>query len=823
MDINWTEIKEEIKRDIGNVFQINNPSYPDIDKGIALFQKVIYSKAGNFKLGGLHRTFPVALHEAYTTKVGQLGPLRIIADSLEPYFKKIGLIANLDTSSSILTKQLMALLKLLQLNTALTNQTHGQYPQLTESELGNYKGQAEYLEFICCAYLTRNKVHEAPDWNRKAVIEKLTNLLVVFIYAALKYQSAIDATDDITPQTKVSDKIGDDQKYLYYFISFGSTTNRIRNQVVNSYILNNLQEKGELQLEEIQMSTNKFFSVDMNNNYYQTLLQKSVQDGQLEYIKDQKKFKLSSAEKNRIISVQKNFEENKKIFFLFLEDIANKYGIINSVTKLFDNLQTFIESNYNIDVAEAYDKGLEIDKDENQAYHNFINFLQSLIPDKPTATNLCKDLLELSKDSDFLLRMCASKAFANLTNPDRFEQYIHQQERVVYLDTQIILFVLCLNYVPNASYDNVYYQTAEELIQLTQKNKNIKLKVSRLYLQEVAYQLKLALLLIPFEDLGQGKLSSNVFYQFYWHLKENDKLDEQDESFGDFMYSWFNLLEEDAYDTRFHSIAYSNLYDFLSGPDLNIEVETLPQYDNKPEAVEVLHKVLENENFRFRPKNAIDNDSVMICHLTNPDIHVIEPFFLTWDKIFTKFRKEYITKYKRSNTISFHLFNPARFLNHYSLLTLKINPKSITDDFISLMDSNNIHEKTQTIWDSVNRFLNIDNINSQKRKKYIVKIKELFEQELDYTIDDLGDIEKTQKVLQPFEEIMSSINDYFSYSSSFSLNQYRSLLLSEDYFDKVSKLIFTTVAAESNNSDINSKLEKLVKEYIELNKPPTTL
>lgn len=447
--------------------------------------------------------------------------------------------------------------------------------------------------------------------------------------------------------------------------------------------------------------------------------------------------------------------------------------------------------------------------------------MQTLVPDKHTATNLCKDLLELSKDSDFLLRMCASKAFANLTNPDRFEQYIHHQERIVYLDTQIILFILCLNYVPDASYENIYYQTAEELIQLTQKNKNIKLRVSRLYLQEVAYQLKLALLLIPFENIGHGKLSSNVFYQFYWHLKENNKLDESDKSFGDFMYSWFNLFEEDAYDTKFHAIAYSNLYDFLSHPDLNITVETLPLYDNRPEAVEVLNKVLDNENFRFRPKNAIDNDSVMICHLTNAEIHPIEPFFLTWDKIFTKFRKEYITKYKRSNTISFHLFNPARFLNHYSLLTLKINPKAITDDFISLMDSNNIHEKTQTIWDSVNKFLNIDNINSQKRKKYIVKIKELFEQELDYTIDDLSDIEKTQKVLQPFEEIMSSINDHFSYSSSFSLVQYRNLLLSEDYFDKVSKLIFTTVATEPTNLNINSELEKLLKEYIEENKPPT--
>lgn len=815
MDTNWIEISEEIKRDIGNIFLTGDPSYQDVDKGISLFRKVIYAKVGGTQLGGLRRTFSEALHEAYTNKVGQLGPLRLLADSLESYLKKVALIAHLDTATAIHTKKLLPLLKSLQLNTALSNQLYGQYPQLIDSELSNYRGHTEYLEYICCAYLTRNKVHEAPDWNRRNVIEKLTSILVVCIYTALKYESAIESLDDISPLTNVSDKIGNDQKYLYYFIAFGSTTNKIRNQVVSSFILNHLQENEELSLEEIRVSTNNFFSVDMNSSYYQALLNRSKRDGQLEYVKGEKKYSLSHTEKERIILAQKNFEENKKLFFLFLEEIANKYGIIDSVTQLFDNLRLFLESNYNIDISEAYDNGLEIGRDENQAYHAFVNFLQTLLPEKATANSLCRDLLQLSQDSDFLLRMCASNAFANLTNPDRFEHYIHQEERVIYLDTQIVLFILCLNYSPNADYENIFYKTAEELIQLARKNRNLKLKVSKLYLQEVAHQLKLALLLIPFENIVKGKLSSNVFYQFYWHLKENDNLDGDDETFADFMQSWFKLYEEDAYDPKFQSIAFANLHSILSDLNPKIEIETLPQYDNKAEAVEVLSRVLNTENYRFRPKISIDNDSLMICHLTNSDFHQIEPFFLTWDKMFTKFRKEYNKKYQRTNTLSFHLFNPARFLNHYSLLNLKINPKAIKDDFMSIMDSNNIHEKTQTIWDSVNKFLNIDNMDIQKKRKYIQKIKDLFEEELDYKIDNLEDLEKTQKVIQPFEEVISSINDYFSYSSSFSLAQYRNLLLSEDYFDKVSRIILKTISNEDNNAAINNEIDSLLKKYVE--------
>lgn len=406
---------------------------------------------------------------------------------------------------------------------------------------------------------------------------------------------------------------------------------------------------------------------------------------------------------------------------------------MDKIDVLFDKLQDFIQNNYRIDFAEAYSRGESIKTDESKSHQEFIKFLESILPSKFNSTDLFMDLIELSKDSDFLMRMCASRAFANLTNPERFEQYIHQQERVVYLDTQIVLYILCLNYAESPEYRSIYYQTAEELIELTKRNRNIKLRVSRLYLQEVAYQLKLALLLIPFENIATGNISSNVFFQFYWHLKENNLLDNEDKSFSNFLEGWFRLYEEDAYDSRFLSIAYSNLYDILGSKELNIEVETLPQYDNKNDAVEVLNTVLDDDNFKLRPKNVIDNDAIMLCHLCNGDFHVLEPFFLTWDKMFTKFRSRFLDKYKRGNTITFHLFNPARFLNHYSLINLKINAKALTDDFLSIIDSNQMHQKTQTIWDSINKFLNIDTLNSFQRKRYVNKIKRLFETELDYT------------------------------------------------------------------------------------------
>lgn len=785
MNIDWTEIKEEIIRDIDDIFTLNTPQYIDVADGVELFKKVIYSNIGGFQLGGLHREIMPALQDAYKDKIGQIGPLKILANGLEPFLKKVSVISGRDTLAVALSKQLMPLLKSLN----LSNQLSTQNTQLSETSLQTLKGAPEYLEYICEAYLTRNKVHESPNWNRKEVIARLTSVLTVYIYAALKYKAQIDSLPNTKPvAVNIVNKVSEEEKYLYHFITFGNTTHKIKNQIISSFILNYIKENQPVGVERIHNDANKHFDNNLELNRYRSLITKLENKKQVIYDKTEKSFSLTDEEYKRISDIQKNFEENRNLFFLFLEDIAKKYGVEHLISELFDKLQEFIEHNYNIDFLEAYDKGIEIDKDENQVYQQFANYILSISPDKATSNKLFRDLLELSVDSDFLLRMSASKAFANLTNPEKYEQYINQQERVVYLDTQIILYALCLNYVDKANYQNYLYETTEELIELAKKNTNIRLKVSRPYLQEVAYQLKLALLLIPFENVGGKRLSSNIFYQFYWHLKEHGLLEVEDESFADFMSVWFKLEEDDAYDSRFYSITYNNVIEFLHSADLQVEVETIPIYD-KSAAVDTIESVLYSEPyFKNRPKNVIDNDAIMLCHLCNKEIHVIEPFFLTWDKIFLKFRKAYITKHKRNEISTFHLFNPARFISHLSLTKFKINPKAITNDFLSIIDSYSTEEKNNTFWDVINKFLNIDNIGKLKRTRYVNKIKDIIEKEFNFPEDET----ERERMFSPFEGRFEVLNDHYSTSSKYSIVDYRCLVLSEEYFDEITSIIFDT-------------------------------
>jgi uncharacterized protein YutD len=809
MDLQWTEIKSEIKRDVEDILLTESPSFTDIEKGFELFQKVIYADIQKSSLGGLASTLPQALQDAYISKRGDLSPLKILSDNLEPYLKKIAIIATLDNPNSILGTPLMPLLKLLNLNSALSSQVgKNAYPQLAESELQNYRGVAEYLYYLCDCYIIRNTVHLAPNMKRREVMEKIASLITIYLYAAFKYEKEIELIGSLSPSNpSISNKISSEQQYLYDFVSFGHSAYKVKQQIITSYLLFSIKNNDSTTAEEIQRNANAYFQNELPLSYYQGLISNLVIDGRV--ILSGKQINLSVEEVKRLDNTQANFIENRSIFFKLLEDLASQYLIIPHLSGLFDKLKEFIQQTYDVDLAEVSLTG-ELNKiDQNEAYHKFISYLTEILPDKSLTTNLFNDLLVLSTESDFLIRMCASNAFATLTNPDRFDQYVRQQEKIVYLDTQVVLHALCLNYLPENGFDNVYYLTVEELLGLSRSNKNIKFRISKPYLNEIAHQLKLALMLIPFESMVSGKISNNVFYLFYWHLKSHDLLNEDDETFADFMHSWFFLEQTDIYDPKFTAIVTNTLSDILRD-DLNIDVELLPNYENKADAVDVILDVISLSEKKERPKLVISNDALMLIHLTNSDFHVMEPFFLTWDKLFTKYRKSYINKYHRRKIISFHLSSPARFINHFNLINLKINPIAIANDLLSFIETNDLQYTTQTIWDTVNRFTSIENISPTQRRKYISTMKGTLEKELNQSIEDLDELERTRRVVKPFEEMLDKINDFFQRDKNVSFYEYKRSLLDESFFGGLSDLISKYIGNPETTNNFITEFQSLL-------------
>lgn len=94
-----------------------------------------------------------------------------------------------------------------------------------------------------------------------------------------------------------------------------------------------------------------------------------------------------------------------------------------------------------------------------------------------------------------------------------------------------------------------------------------------------------------------------------------------------------------------------------------------------------------------------------------------EPFFLSWDKTFYSYRKEYIKTYMRGNVSSWMLFSPAKFVNHLNLLDMKIDVDVMTEDLISIIEDEDTAANTKHVLDSINKLLEKSNVTTRQKKK----------------------------------------------------------------------------------------------------------
>lgn len=807
------DIKERIRAYVTNRLENGNPKYTsdEIKESINLFVRFVYFNPGIKELEGLPRLLLPALQNILIERKEDVASLRTLSDTIEPFFKKVGISILKFNPDDILPLTLLPLIKKIDLNTALTIQKKvGDFPELTHENLTFYKDHEQYLYEICNSYLMRNKVHIAPFFLDFEILSITKDILTLLIYTVLKFKDKFN----IIPEHAYESNY-DENKMLFDFITFGNTSTEIKSQIIDAFILHHLIGKEEVQIESLKTFLDKYFYTDFTIGFVKRQISKLNERDRIEYSNIAKSsIRLSKGELSRIIDLISDYKDNEELFALYYKDILEKYGLQHHYDQILEEFTCFFEKNFDFDISEIYDGDESIT--ENAILDGFITSLLKIINDNSIARSLVKDLLRLCEQSDFIVRLSASRVIGKISNPIYLQNYIRQVERYVYLDTQIVLYAICSDYISKAESENPYFNIVVELLNYKKIHTNIHLKFSKLYLSEVAFQIKLCLQLIPFENFTTEKLSNNVFYLFYQNLKGADLLFEEDSSLGEFMYNWLRLTEDDALDNNWEEIICSNISYLIK--DLGIEIESFPYYEQKESAC----KLLENTIYKYAltPKShpILVNDALMACHLSNRDIHKNEPFFLTWDKTFIQYRKEYKNAFSRYDLLSWHLYNPSKFLNNMELIEFRIDPKAITSEYLSILEGFGLQDKARTIFDNLNRLVDIKNISKDQRRKYIEVARQVFnENEFSYEIT-LPKEEFRNKVSISFESVLDNINQYFhSGRSKFSMDFYRQMMLNENYFRKVAETIKNQINNElSGNTfqeDYLDIITRLVEEY----------
>lgn len=810
MQFNWVEIKKVILNYCKKVFKENNIGYSEseINEAICIFKNFINKPCQYAFLNGLNKEIIPSLQNACVEKVGDTVSLKNLLTNVEVFLKKLLVLTNTVTYVSILDnhKNLMWLFKQSNISPNLTQNN----PKIDESSYSSFIGNSDGLYLFCVTYIARNQVHNSNDWDASEVTFRLKYCLSLYIYIVLHYKEKLLSYDNKLNNEDYIDLFSDDESLLLYnYFSFGKTSITAKTVLVESFILYLLYRQGSLSIEDVEKEVKKFTQSSISSPALKRLIEGLNAKKSIE-ISNLKDISLTNKEIERIKEQEINFKENATIFDCSISDVLKKYAIEDLKTDIINHLRNFLEENYDIDINEGCEI-IDTSSTQTKNYQNFFNYLKTNVKkEDSTIEELFKELMEVCKENDFLLRLSAGKVFSKVSDPDQFSNYVSNVDRQVYLDTQIILYALCIN--DNYSkYDNIYYKIACNLIEIASNRKDINLYLSNHYVGEITTHLKQALLLIPFTEIKEFekyKISNNVFYSYYFQLKERNTLPNDIDSFADFMSDVFSLNEEDALDPSFYQIAYGILDDILSY--LNIEIKDIPHYNEEEinNSAKIFQSAISTNMLELKKDKILDNDAIMGCHLFNKQYHDDkEPFFLTYDKAFTFYRKLFIDKYKRSKTerIHWYLFTPSKFLNHLDLISLRINTESLTDDFLSIIDNNKFKEKTKSIVDTISKLIDIKNISKEKRRDYIEMSKIIFtNEEFPHFVENVNIEGNTE--IKRFAFLVDLLLNNYRDKGDDHIKNFKSMLEDKTYFMSVIHIIkkYCTEKDMTNENAIGS-------------------
>ena len=288
------------------------------------------------------------------------------------------------------------------------------------------------------------------------------------------------------------------------------------------------------------------------------------------------------------------------------------------------------------------------------------------------------------------------------------------------------------------------------------------------------------------------RLSDNVFYSYYYYLKDNTLLPEDVNSLSEFLEAMFEVSYDDMLQGNFEAKNYNYLAGILQD-DCGIEIEDTPYFAeadiSNSEKTFTTALLSRNDN---RSPIAAKKDAVMGLYLfSNSHKSASEPFFLSWDKAFYAYRKDYIKTYMRGNVSSWLLFSPAKFVNHLNLLDMKIDVDVMTEDLISIIEDEDTAANTKHVLDSINKLFEKAHVTTrQKRKAYSDIIFTETEFPNDTEIPEERRLKLTSDFTMAFDRVLTMMQ-----TGNYSMSDFAGIISEEkrfkDIVSRMSKLLVT--------------------------------
>lgn len=486
--------------------------------------------------------------------------------------------------------------------------------------------------------------------------------------------------------------------------------------MIRCFVLRLLANRGPIEESAIKTRVDEFVgktTLDAHTYCLNGLHNK----GKIQIVNDvPKTYSLTAEEQQRLTDYANDCSHNKIQFREDVQTILNGTALADKTDEVLREFKNLVTQRLESAAIVVDNVDLQYAESEN----SFLEFLNADINDIEKSKRIYKDIIAICGSNDIIYRLCAGSFISSLASTTEYNGNFPIHQRSVFLDTQVILLILCVafdDFEPGRIYD---YKIARDLISIARNDKNgLSLKFANTYITEVKGHLAQALQLIEIADAEPRKFklhTNNVFYNHYADLKELGKLPDDITTFKDYLYILFNLEDQDAEDD------YKNFLNFsLAGQieyilkEANIELFYLPSYEHEDtkKSETAFSAVLKNNEKAY---STLEHDVRMGQYLFDQDDKP-KLFFISRDHSFDLYRKKYAELFCRSTPYFWQLFTPVNFVNSVDLLEMKFEPQALSEDLLLLVDRDGGKDNAKYFADVNTKLTNLPGITAAERRK----------------------------------------------------------------------------------------------------------
>lgn len=707
-------------------------------------------------------------------------------------------------------------------NIQITVQSKELPKKIIEDVIKAHDNVAQYaylskLDFYCSHHISGEKKNEL---KRTAEVDYNIDLNIYDNYRlgelVAEYKSMQDVIRKVYRRAFPNESLQLDRntKILFDHLSVSKDIGAIKVNFIISFILFHFYEKGISTTDEVFTALNSTFCNRFDRPYYENLIGRLNEKGDI-YVVDNnkpKKFDLSTSTRRRLEEIENNSNLTEIALLNELHRILTNYNVNLNTKELGDKILKMFNDNYSLDIEEMTKGQDNLSKRLKRAYNDLASYIRKNTKlDDDTSKQLANELIKASDANPLINKSSISKMFINLFRNDKLDEYLNTSERKLFLDTQILLQLICVTFKDFDNPDRLYSTVKVFKNSIKKSNIPISLHTTTGYIDEVVAHLHNALKLERFLSLPYIKSlgpSKNVFFNFYHQLCNVVHYD----SFAEFVSILLGIdMDEVNSGKDFILEATPVLSDILKG--LGISIETPPIFDDYQKYQKEYETTLSYHKLEHKSYEARKNDLNTILYISKESQQKedeISPYLITWDSSFYNVRNDFR---KFTELGYWYIYSPQKFSNTISILNFKIDPSSVNDNIISLVEENfNASNETISFIDLLNGLFDKEDVSewalAQKFAKLRAKLAKEEEEEDKNKVEfkNLPIDEFLLLILNTYQSNSNGNIKYADLTSLFQNNQY-----SDQIMDIINKYIHDFKSEDNKlRSEILEEMNRLI-------------